>query len=385
MTTRRTVLAAALAAGVTVPIGITGRAEAAGPARMLLPRPAGPFPVGTVALRLADRSRPDPVAGPGHFRELMVSLWYPARDVAGHPRAEWMAAAPLRALLAANEFPPDAVASPLTAGHLGAPVRRADGPLPVVVYSHEAHDQRADTTIIVQELASHGYLVVTVDHTYDAFVQWPDGRLTVPLDEPALGAPDFAADIPFVLDTVGALAAGHNPDADRRPLPAGLRGAPDPRRIGMFGTSKGGTATALTMLADPRVRAGLILDGPMEPLVETDLDRPVMMMTEEFSRAAEPPVAQFWSHLTGWRLNVQARGGKHNAYDDYEIILPQLAVATGMSDAELRDWIGTLDPARAVRIQQAYPLAFFDQHLRHRRQRLLDGPSRAFPEVEFIP
>ncbi|MEU5538425.1 hypothetical protein [Streptomyces sp. NPDC020362] len=56
-----------------------------------------------------------------------------------------------------------------------------------------------------------------------------------------------------------------------------------------------------------------------------------------------------------------------------------------MSDADLQSWIGTLDPARAVRIQQAYPLAFFDQHLRHHRKHLLDGPSAAFPEVKFIP
>jgi hypothetical protein len=55
-----------------------------------------------------------------------------------------------------------------------------------------------------------------------------------------------------------------------------------------------------------------------------------------------------------------------------------------MSDEELENWIGTLDPARAARIQQAYPLAFFDLHLRRRGQ-LLDGPSAAFPEVTFIP
>jgi hypothetical protein len=65
--------------------------------------------------------------------------------------------------------------------------------------------------------------------------------------------------------------------------------------------------------------------------------------------------------------------------------VPQLAAAVGMSDAELRDWIGTLDPGRAVRIQQAYPLAFFDLHLRHQRQRLLEGPSPAFPEVRYLP
>ncbi|WP_283844082.1 hypothetical protein [Streptomyces barringtoniae] len=40
---------------------------------------------------------------------------------------------------------------------------------------------------------------------------------------------------------------------------------------------------------------------------------------------------------------------------------------------------------RALRIQQAYPRAFFDLHLRHRRGCLLDGPSAAFPEVSFLP
>ena len=70
--------------------------------------------------------------------------------------------------------------------------------------------------------------------------------------------------------------------------------------------SKGATATALVMNADRRVRAGLALDGPMQPTITTDLDRPFMLMTAEFTRAAEPSVAGFWSHLRGWRRNLQA-------------------------------------------------------------------------------
>nr|BFE60033.1 hypothetical protein GCM10020063_045590 [Dactylosporangium thailandense] len=378
---RRTVLMSAVAAGIAAPFAAAGRAGAAtteptSAPRLVLPRPTGPYPVGTVALRLRDRSRD---------RELMASAWYPARDPDRHPRAIWLADAPMRALLGNAGFPPGAVGAPITSGHAGAPVRQSGGRLPVIVYSHEAHDHRADTTIVVQELASHGYLVLTVDHTGDAFTEFPGGRLLVPIrGDGALGARDFADDIPFVLDTVERLAAGHNPDADGRRLPPGLLGAPDPRRVGMFGTSKGGTATALAMGTDRRIRAGLSLDGPMEPLITTDLDRPFMLMTADFPRST-PPVAQFWSHLTGWRLNVQADGAVHNAYDDYQFLLPQVARAVGMSDAELRGWIGTLDPGRAVRIQQAYPLAFFDQHLRGRRQRLLDGPSRAFPEVRYLP
>ncbi|HYN92737.1 MAG TPA: acetylhydrolase, partial [Pilimelia sp.] len=285
---RRGLITAALAAGLTVPFGLPGRAGAAadttGPNRFVLPRPTGPFPIGTVPLRLVDRSRPDPVAGAGRHRELMVSVWYPARDVARYPRARWLPDAPMRALLTHHDFPADALLAATTAGHVGAPVRRAGGRLPVVVFSHGARDHRAHNTIMVQELASHGYVVVTVDHTHDAFSEFPDGRLAVPIDgEHSLGAADFAADIPFVLDRIDDLAAGRNPDADGAPLPAGLRGAPDPRRVGMFGFSKGGTATALAMVMDPRIRAGIALDAPMEPLIETDLARPFMLMTATFT------------------------------------------------------------------------------------------------------
>ncbi|GGW58349.1 hypothetical protein GCM10010503_39250 [Streptomyces lucensis JCM 4490] len=66
-------------------------------------------------------------------------------------------------------------------------------------------------------------------------------------------------------------------------------------------------------------------------------------------------------------------------------IAPGMRTVLGMTSQQIQDMIGTLDPARAVRVQQTYPLAFFDLHLRHRRGHLLDGPSAAFPEVKFIP
>ncbi|MGW4502622.1 alpha/beta hydrolase family protein [Micromonospora sp. NPDC004336] len=389
--TRRHLLTAALATGVAVPLGAAGHGPAASaaprPARLTLPPPTGPHRVGTVSLHLVDSSRPDPVAGPGRHRELMASVWYPAaRHARRHPVAPWMPVAPMRALLASAGFDADVAPAPRTFGHEGAPVIRTPGRLPVVVFSHGAGGHRSETTIVVQELASHGYVVVTVAHTYDTFSEFPDGRLAVPVDDPSLTPWDYAHDLRFVLDRVEDLAAGRNPDAGRRPLPAGLCAALDPRRVGMFGWSKGATATALVMNEDRRVRAGLGLDGPMQsrPPV-TDLDRPFMLMTAEFTRAAEPSVERFWSHLRGWRLDVRADGALHGGYCDHQWLLPQLATIVGMSDEDLAGWIGALDPARAVRIQQAYPLAFFDLHLRHRRQRLLEGPDPAFPDVRYIP
>jgi predicted dienelactone hydrolase len=344
--------------------------------------------VGQVQLHLVDRSRPDDIAGPGHFRELMATVWYPARDIDRYPVAPWMPAAALKAFLADVGFGSIADLAPLTAGHVGAPVRRSGRRLPVLVYAHGAHSHQGDHTVIVQELASHGYAVVTVAHAYDTFTEFPDGRLAVPYRDPK--APtfpgDFAADVRFLLDCVEQLAAGCNPDVDGRELPAGLLGSLDPRRMGAFGWSKGGTATACATLADRRIRAGLSLDGPMEmrPALSGDLDRPFMMMTAEFTRATDPAAEAFWSHLRGRRLNIQARGAVHVSYGDDEALFPQVAKLSGWSPQQLQGVIGTLDPGEAVRVQQAYPLAFFDEHLRHRRGHLLDGPSPAFPDVAFL-
>ncbi len=387
--TRRHLLAAALATGAAVPLGAGRVLAAPHQPRLTLPPPTGPHRVGTVPLHLVDTSRPDPIT-PGRYRDLMASVWYPAaRDARRHPVAPWMPAASWHALIESVGIDPDAAAAPRTAGHEGAPVLRTRDRLPVVLFSHGNDTCRAENTIVVQELASHGYVVVTVDSPYDGYCAFPDGRLTVALDDPPYpyNTPwGHANDVRFVLDRIEDIAAGRNPDAGRRPLPTGLGAALDLRRIGMFGWSKGATATALVMNTDERVRAGLALDGPMQsqpPVAE--VDRPFMLMTAELTPAAEPSVDEVWTHyLTGWKLGVQTDGAAHGSYCDAQWLIPQLARITGMSEEERAGWLGALDPGRAVRIQQAYPLAFFDLHLRHRRQRLLEGPTRAFPEVTFL-
>jgi hypothetical protein len=380
---RRRLLAAALAAGAAGPLTAAAASAAPGHTLLTLPAPTGPYRLGTVSLHLIDTSRPDPVTG--RYHELMASVWYPSTpDARRYPATAWLQEVPMRALLADNDLPVDVIAAPLTAGRDGAPALRALGRRPIIVFSHGAQGHRSETTIIVQELASHGYVVVTVDSTHDAFIEFPDGRLSTP-DLP-ITPWDHADDIAFVLDRIEDLAAGRNPDAAHRRLPAGLTDILDLRRIGMFGYSKGGTATALVMGGDQRIRAGLSLDAPMQcqPPITADLHRPFMMMTADFTRADDPSAADAWTHLHGWRRNLQIDGGTEISYSDAVWLLPQVARLTGMSDQDLVGWIGTFDPGLAVDIQRTYPLAFFDLYLRHRRQPLLNATKPPFPGVHFI-
>ncbi|MGW2197989.1 alpha/beta hydrolase [Streptosporangium sp. NPDC001682] len=226
------------------------------------------------------------------------------------------------------------------------------------------------------------------DHTYDAaVVEFPGGRVTV---NPDGEITDFdkaakvrADDARFVLNQLAALQAGGNPDADRRKLPTGLRGALDLRRIGMFGHSLGGAATSSAMYADQRIKAGMGLDGAaLGPVVDGGLNRPYLVVDTpgKGGMATNPQLRKFWSNLRGWRLNLTLNGAAHNSFGDDALILPLVAPLLKLSNQELRELVGTIPAARALAFQRAYPRAFFDLHLRHRGH-LLDGPSRRFPEV----
>lgn len=68
-----------------------------GPVRFELPSPTGRRPVGVTELHLVDRARTDPWVT-GTHRELMVSVWYPARSAGESPRQPHMPPGTARAV-----------------------------------------------------------------------------------------------------------------------------------------------------------------------------------------------------------------------------------------------------------------------------------------------
>ena len=149
-TVLRRLLPLALASAVTALSAAAIPASAStAPLRVTLPVPTGPHPVGTVSLHLVQNNRPDPWVV-GRPRELMVSLWYPARHADRYPTAAYIPDAAWTSLEQNQGIPVGSVAVPQTAGHDGAPVDRAPGGLPVVLYSPgvdrrpvSRHDARA--------------------------------------------------------------------------------------------------------------------------------------------------------------------------------------------------------------------------------------------------
>ena len=268
-----------LLSAAAVPLGLlTARAasattlRSASQKRLTLPAPTGHRLLGTTSLYLIDPSRPDPWVPAQRVRQLMIQLWYPAEAVHGYGRAPYMTPPTARAYEKLMSLP--SLNWPVTAAYLGAPVHQRGGGWPVVLYSHSLGGERFETTCLVEDLASHGYVVVTIDHVHDAdIVVLPDGSVetcavpppTVDKDTPVTTKEIVSrvADVRFVLNQLAAVNRGDNPGHQPWPLPRGLRGALDLDRVGMFGQSDGGSTTAHAMNADARIKAGVGLDGTL--------------------------------------------------------------------------------------------------------------------------
>src|SRR6202042_2990053 len=165
-----------------------------------LPEPTGPRPVGTPSLCLKALSRPDPWAAGVSARELMVSLWYPATPSDGR-RARYMTPAESGLLLASRgltRVPRDALSTVRTNAVSDATPAGRQRSLPLVVLSPGFTMPRSTLTALAEDLASHGYVVAGIDHTYESdATAFPDGRVTTCL----------ARDAPR-RDRMGKVAAG---------------------------------------------------------------------------------------------------------------------------------------------------------------------------------
>ena len=361
--------------------------------QLTLPEPTGPDRIGTVSLHLVDEARTDPWLPSHPAREIMVQIWYPATTTTGYPSAPWLSPGAVAHFEQSMGVAAGVLRWPTTHARTGAPVDRARHGRPVVLYSPGAGSDRSISTVLVEELASHGYIVVTIDHTHDAGeVEFPGGRvetlslpgeITDSVIAQALSVRE--ADSRFVLDQLAEINAGRNPDADDQPLPRGLRGAFDLSRTGMFGHSLGGATAAATMHDDPRVKAGINMDGSLLSSSATaGSDRPFLLLGSDQAGPEDPSWDEFWKNQHGWKRELMLTGSTHNSFTDFEVLYPQGGPLVGLTPEQVTQVIGTLDPLRAVRAQRVYVRTFFDLHLRHQDDHLFGGASPRYPEIQFV-
>ncbi|MFF8815370.1 alpha/beta hydrolase family protein [Streptomyces pactum] len=349
--------------------------------RPRLPATTGPYAVGRDTLHLVDGSRTDPWVLEAGARELMVTVYYPARRGTGGP-ARYATTEEARLLLRnlglEGVVRPETVSGTVTRSRTGA--RPLPGSHPLVLLSPGLSAGRYSLTSLAEDLASRGYLVAAVDHAYESFgTSFPGGRvLTCVACEQAETGEDLrrategrARDLTFVLDQL----TGGRPDLPYARLI-------DRARIGVAGHSLGGATSIPAMAADGRFRAGLNMDGAFHaPVPPGGLGgRPVLMLgtDDEVHRPGGRDATwdATWRGLDGWKRWLTVAGADHNSFTDHPVLAPYLATPAARA--------GTAPAGeQLVATTRGVVAAHFDRHLNGIPQAVLDGPVPDQPLVRY--
>ena len=235
--------------------------EPAGPNAVPDPMAPGPFPVGVRTVDLFDPQRVDRATNSPRF--LRAEIWYPAVPAA--------AAGPFHSydmhvegddpLIDLGEKRDDFMAADIgvieSRGVRDAPIERRRAPYPIVLFSHGMYMLRFQYVYFTQHLASHGYIVVAVDH--EGNTAWDVIRDGFSFTGAMGSVRDRVRDMPFVLDEM----LGKNGD------PASfLYGAIDGSKAAFTGHSFGGLTAMSAACREPSQADAVVALSPHTTLAK---------------------------------------------------------------------------------------------------------------------
>lgn len=337
-----------------------------------LPPPTGSYQVGKTTRHWLDESRDELfTSDETDHREIMVRIWYPAEvgtdavpahyleDISGPMGAEayraWGLGDDVRNLgFSSPEI--QNVVNAYAHAYTDAPISSVQTNYPVLLFSPGSQDLPEDYSIQMEELASHGYVVVGISHPYYSGVTiFPDGRLvagrTFSFGSRRQDETTIASDVIFSLDQMELLNTSDPEGLFTQHL--------DLTRIGVFGHSLGGFVAALTGSLDSRISAVLNEDGGLVPVDYHPLEQPYMFFTTQLC------------HFTtiGPNYVVWARHFGHRSFTDAPV-WPVEATR-----------VGSIEGTRTVEIVRESVLVFFDNYVKGESTISLEELSSTYSEI----
>ena len=382
----------------------------------VLPKPTGPYAVGSRYFYLIDKDRPDLISpDPLDHRAISLEVWYPAEPV---PDDQIILLSDRKLIEGyVQEGALDGTiltewAMEPTHSFLKARPAKANPPFPVILYSSSGVMNA--NTLLSEELASHGYVVFSIGHPYWCEFYFDAEGKTTPLDknneyykqlweeegsrsaiqtksEITLATamedtPDlykklnqamptevndlrlWGEDIGFVIDQLKEM----NSETGF------FKGALDVNRVGVMGYSKGGAAAGQYCLtADDRCKAGINLGGFMfGDIVEKNLKKPFLIMeqVEPWAPDGRPIGELFFERAESSAYMVVLKDALHGNFCDMTLAKKYI---------KLEGIVGPIDGEECLTIIEYYVLAFFDKYVKGVPGAVIEDLSATYPEVYF--
>ncbi|KAI3325994.1 Alpha/Beta hydrolase protein [Xylariaceae sp. AK1471] len=355
----------------------------------LVPELTGPHKVGTTVLELVDSSRLDPFAPTPQPRDLVVSLFYPTKSHPKHtrnctlaPQFPKVTAARIDAMFNATSSLAESI---ITRSCTDSPLSWPD--LPLILLGPGLGTSRLFYSDMAEDLASHGWNVVTVDHTYDScIVEFPDGRVVYPSDSPVAANATLeqyldirVKDLKFVLDSLAnSSVTSRIPGLGR--ASSGLK----TKKVGCFGHSFGGASSLQLIHDDKRCVVGANLDGGLfGSVIQEGTDVPFLFFGRpDHNRHTDDTWAAAWTNLRGFKREYIVNGTTHGDFSDLPIYRDLLG---DQFPEALAQSLGNITGARILDIETTFVGALFDRFLKGHGGELLDGKGmKNWPEVTLV-
>ena len=358
--------------------------SATGARTIAAPPLSGTYAVGRRYMVWTDSSRRDPTDS-ARARALPVWIWYPAAPAPAsdlHPvlPPAWQAR---RIETLAPKLGPDvarAAASLPVHARADAPLLDGASKFPVLLFAPGLGWLPSDYSVLLEDLASHGYVVVGLASPgFADVVRFDDGREVVRTlgigEKIGVDQGIVHADAAFVMHRLRAVVG------DARDF---LHDRVDVGRIGAFGHSLGGTTALLLAAHDSTVRAAVNVDGdPMGDVLAITPHQPILLLSSESPTIADAPPGGSAERMrlmgeglerselrrtNDWlRISANARaayrvrvlGTRHLNFEDAALASSWL---TTPKDRWMR--VGPIDGARGLAVTAEAVRDFFDVTLR---------------------
>ncbi len=286
----------------------------------LYPGKPGPYPVGNTSYFLEDESR---ALGCGEGnRRLVVEVWYPATDDATSYDENTLydffldqQEAAMAAFAEHGDLPPPE--NYPTGSYRDAPPRDEPTAMPLIVFSHGFTSSRFQNYSMANWLASHGYAVVSPDHTCNALVApFPDGIVSFSLLDVPFTIFERVADVRFLIDVF------------TQSPPAPFEGRIDADRVGIIGHSFGGFTVSETIKHEPRARAMVQLAAFGLPGVPQDVTAPSLFLRGDQDKVMAPFGVfhdMYRDQMPTPKIELSFADTGHFAFSDLCVFSPWLA------------------------------------------------------------